>query len=74
MTNVIEIMDAELDGVSGGIRGFGAPGGGLQSNAEIAMISIQGLMSQRQTTIALVTGMIASMDGTAKSVAQNIGR
>lgn len=72
MNDVIEIFDAELDGVSGGLRGFGTPGGGLQSNAELAMISLQSLMSQRQTAITLASNMLASINGTTRSIIDNI--
>jgi len=45
----------------------------MNSNSELAMISLQSLMSQRQTAIELTTNMMQSLDDQADKIAQNIG-
>lgn len=43
-------------------------------NAEINMIHLQSIMSQRQTAVQLTTGMLAKFDEATKSIVGNIGR
>ena len=46
----------------------------VSGNAEINMIQLQSIMSQRQTAVQLTTGMLAKYDEGIKSVIGNIGR
>jgi len=46
----------------------------VSGNAEINMIHLQSIMSQRQTAVQLTTGMLAKYDEGIKSVIGNIGR
>jgi hypothetical protein len=46
----------------------------VTGNAEINMIHLQSIMSQRQTAVQLTTGMLAKYDEGIKSVIANIGR
>jgi hypothetical protein len=46
----------------------------VTGNAEINMIHLQSIMSQRQTAVQLTTGMLAKYDEGIKSVIGNIGR
>ena len=46
----------------------------VSGNAEINMIHLQSIMSQRQTAVQLTTGMLAKYDEGIKSVIANIGR
>jgi len=46
----------------------------VNGNAEINMIQLQQVMSQRQTAVQLTTSMLAKLDDGTKSVISNIGR
>ena len=76
MTNlnneVCELTVDQLDIVSGGghVR-LSGHGGGL--GGELAMISLQSLVSQRQTALQLTSGMMQAMNDTTNTVLQNIG-
>ena len=45
----------------------------MSSDSELSMISLQSLMSQRQTAVQLTTNLMQSLDDQAKDIAQNIG-
>jgi hypothetical protein len=45
----------------------------LGSSAELDMINLQSLMSQRQTAIQMITNMVSSLGESQKSIAQKIG-
>jgi hypothetical protein len=46
----------------------------VNGNAEINMIQLQQVMSQRQTAVQLTTSLLAKLDEGTKSVLSNIGR
>ncbi len=46
----------------------------VSGSAEINMIQLQSIMSQRQTAVQLTTSMLAKFDEGVKSVVSNIGR
>jgi hypothetical protein len=46
----------------------------VNGNAEINMIQLQQVMSQRQTAVQLTTSLLAKLDEGTKSVVSNIGR
>jgi hypothetical protein len=46
----------------------------VNGNAEINMIQLQQVMSQRQTAVQLTTSLLAKLDEGTKSVVGNIGR
>ncbi|MET0593810.1 MAG: hypothetical protein ABW133_13995, partial [Polyangiaceae bacterium] len=46
----------------------------LNSNAELDMIHLQSLMSQRQTAIQLTTNILQSLNEQANKIVANIGR
>ena len=46
----------------------------LNSNSEMSMITLQSLMSQRQTAIQLTTNLVQSLGDQASSIAKNIGQ
>jgi len=46
----------------------------VSGNAEINMIHLQTIMSQRQTAVQLTTGILAKYDEGLKSIVGNIGR
>jgi hypothetical protein len=45
----------------------------LRSGAELSMITLQSLISQRATALQLTTGMMSSMNDGSKAIAGNIG-
>lgn len=45
----------------------------MNGSAELDMISLQSLMSQRQTAIQMCTNLIAALNETPKAIAQKIG-
>jgi hypothetical protein len=45
----------------------------LSSSSELAMISLQSLMSQRQTAIQICTNLVSALGETSKAIAQKIG-
>lgn len=45
----------------------------MSSSAELDMIQLQSLMSQRQTAIQICTNLISSLGETSKAIAQKIG-
>jgi len=47
---------------------------GLNSNAQLQMIQVQSLMSQRQTAVTLTTNLVQSLGDQANKIAENIGR
>jgi hypothetical protein len=46
----------------------------VNGNAEINMIQLQQVMSQRQTAVQLTTNLLSKLDDTTKSVVTNLGR
>jgi hypothetical protein len=60
----IKEMNSMLDGCSASCR----------SGAEVSMIELQSLVSQRATALQLTTGMMNSINEGTKSIAANIGR
>jgi hypothetical protein len=46
----------------------------LNSNSEMTMITLQSLMSQRQTAIQLTTNLVQSVGDQASSISKNIGQ
>ena len=46
----------------------------VNGNAEINMIQLQSVMSQRQTAVQLTTSMLAKLDDSTKAILTNIGR
>ncbi len=48
-------------------------GGAVSSDAELGMITIQSLVSQRQLVVQLVTQLLGAMDTSSRTVAANIG-
>lgn len=46
----------------------------LESNQQMDMISLQSMMSDRQTAVQLATNMISALGNTARSIASNIGK
>jgi hypothetical protein len=46
----------------------------LEANAQLNMIKLQSLMSNRQTAIQLSTNLISSLGESQKAIASNIGR
>jgi hypothetical protein len=58
------LNDVALDTVSGG----------FQHGAEVSMVQLQSLVSQRATALQLTTGMMRSINDSTKTVAGNIGR
>lgn len=45
----------------------------LNSGAELQMIGLQSLMSQRQTAVQLTTNLVQALGDQANKIAQNIG-
>lgn len=45
----------------------------MSSNAELDMITLQSLMSQRQTAIQLCTNLVSSLGESSKAIAQKVG-
>jgi hypothetical protein len=45
----------------------------MNSSQEMTMISIQSLMSQRQTAVELTTNMMQTLDDTAEKIVSNVG-
>ena len=45
----------------------------MNSNSEIQMISIQSLMSQRQTAVQLTTNIVQALGDQENKIADNIG-
>ena len=60
----------ELKGFSDTLTGIN---NNLNNSAELGMISIQSLMSQRSTAIQLATNIMQSLDDGTSKIADNIG-
>jgi hypothetical protein len=48
--------------------------GGVSQGADLAMINIQSLVSQRQEAMQLTAQMMGAMEGTSRTIAANVGR
>jgi hypothetical protein len=59
--NPDQLTDEQLDNVSGGNNG-----------AEMSMIQLQSVVSQRARVLQLTTGMINSINSSSKTIAGNI--
>ena len=46
----------------------------LNSDSEMTMITLQSLMSQRQTAVQLTTNLVQSLGDQQNSIAKNIGQ
>ena len=69
-----ELSDEQLDLASGAGWSFARTGGGgaLSNDAEMSMVQIQSLMSQRQQAVTMASNMLGSMNDSQKSVINNI--
>ena len=69
-----ELSDERLDLASGAGWSFARTGGGgaLSNDAEMSMVQIQSLMSQRQQAVTMASNMLGSMNDSQKSVINNI--
>lgn len=65
-----DISDYEMKGFIDDLQGVGSD---LNSCAELQMIQLQSLMSQRQTAIQLTTNIVQSLGDQLNKVADNIG-
>ena len=67
----VETLKGEMDSLITSVKSHQS---NLNSNAEIGMIQMQSLMSQRQTAIQLTTNIIQSLNEQANKIVANIGR
>lgn len=65
------ISSNTLSGLQQSLKNYGNE---LNSNSEMSMITLQSLMSQRQTAIQLTTNLVQSLGDQASSIAKNIGQ
>jgi hypothetical protein len=61
------------DEAQGFLQSLQGVGSDLNSGAELQMIQIQSLMSQRQTAVELTTNLVQSLGGQSEKIAENIG-
>lgn len=66
-----EYTTAEIDAGKTTIDGFMKQ---LEASAQLEMISLQSLMSARQTAVQLSTNLISALGETTRSIAANIGK
>jgi hypothetical protein len=65
------VSQSEIEGYA---QAISDAAGDLNSDAELGMVNIQSLMSQRETAISLTTNLVQSLGDGESKIADNIGK
>jgi hypothetical protein len=72
MLLVVASADQDVEGFAFGSSLGGLGGGGVSQGADLTMVQIQSLVSQRQQAVTLATQMMQSMGDTDSAVIKNL--
>ena len=68
--NINELSADDMKSVIDGVQGIQTS---LNQNSELAMLSVQSLMSQRQTAVQLTTNLVQALGDQYNKIAANVG-